>query len=303
MENNLFFNIGPLKVTLHRTVRVDINDENASLPPSLGTFELYKVKEYRDKCPKTWEDDAIFIPMHKEEAMWISFNNEGTPLAVLIGAGGINAINGEKLTLNLEKDNYIVTPPQPWIDGWKNEEGSVYQFVATEYKDGEGKSVGEQILKNESVTGGLGIAVFESKNPERIKKIKTPREFSSYDSSYTICGSPMDDIGGFESCIGSVHALCEDMPQEMGIGKGGKIDQKIYDDPYGLDEWKEDPSATAAVYLINGPQFTKITGLPMPPLPETFDSYKGIWYGLDDKDYKDVQGTDKFDQLKNVFEE
>jgi hypothetical protein len=78
-----------------------------------------------------------------------------------VGAGGTNALNGEKLGTTLAKDNYVVAPPQPWLDGWKDTDGTVYQFVATPYKKGKGISVAEQLMGPESKTGAIGIALFD----------------------------------------------------------------------------------------------------------------------------------------------
>src|SRR5262245_20667968 len=131
--------IGPLTVTLHRTVRVADGNQPANLPPSLGHMQVYAVRKYRDRCPETWEEDAVFVGLHDTEALWLSFGRK-EPLAVIVGAGGINAINGKPLTATLEKGGYLVTPPQPWLDGWKSPDGTVYQFVGTPYQKGEGLS-------------------------------------------------------------------------------------------------------------------------------------------------------------------
>jgi hypothetical protein len=325
--------VGPLKVVFHRTVRVSAEGTSA-LPPSLGNFQLYKVSDYKDTCPEGWEENAVFIPMHDEEALWMSFdtfrssNREAktVPVAVLIGAGGINALTGEKLGLSLEKENYLVTPPQPWLDGWKDKDGTVYQFVGTRYEKGEGLSVGEQILGSESKTGGIGIAVFEAKDPDSLTAAMKPQETWGYGAGGFAGGYPEDcksimqyaagdaNLGAYY-CAGPTVALACSAPMkslsraggqsvkaaEMGVGKGGKINQKVYSDPHGLDKWNEKPSAAMAVYLVNAEMFSQITGQPMPPLPVEFTEYHGKWFGLKDKDKGDVQGTDKFTGLKNVF--
>lgn len=326
--------VGPLHVTLHRTVRVGL-DQVSSLPPSLGSFKVYKVADYRETCPPQWEDNAVFVPIHMEEALWMSFERKPEPgryryqapipVAVMVGAGGINALNGEKLGTKLEKDNYMVAPPQPWLDGWKDKDGTVYQFVGTEYQKGEGKTIGEQIMGAECKTGGIGIAVFEAKEPEKLVPEQTPREY--YKTVGGPCGQSVKSFGHLESLNYSSADDC-DYEQtsgpiqlcslaafgesggssrkmrkvaEMGVGKGGKINQKIYPDPHGLEVWKEQPTAAVAVYLVNAEQFSEITGLPMPPLPKSVEDYHGQWYGLKDVDKKDVAGTDAFTGLKAAF--
>jgi hypothetical protein len=328
MEDTL--KVGPLQVTLHRTVRVHPEDKS-SLPPSLGHLPIYKVADYRENCPGNWEDDAVFVALHDKEALWMSFRS-ADPVAIMVGAGGVNALNGEKLGLKLETDAYMVHPPQPWLDGWKDKDGTVFQFVGTEYKKGEGLTVGEQLHKEECKTGGMGIAVFEAKDPAAIRaKVPTPREYSNYAGGAMLCcasagGSyPQDDaysMQQFASGDANLEAfylsdspvtcdfeMAEAAPvtkgirtrgapkaREMGVGKGGKINQKIYPDPHGLEVWKEAPTAAVAVYLVNSEDFSKITGLPMPPLPKAAEDYYGRWYGLKDEHLGDVQGTDFHEQ-------
>lgn len=154
--------LNSLEINFHRTIRVPEGRVASSLPPSLGRMKLYKVSDYKDNCPQDWAQDAYFGALHPSEAMWISFASSSA-VAVLIGAGGVNALTAKKLGTTLEPDNYLVCPPQPWIDGWKGEDGSVHQFVATAHKKGDGLTVGEQLIGAESKTGAIGIALFEPK--------------------------------------------------------------------------------------------------------------------------------------------
>lgn len=274
--------IGPLHVNLHRTVKVRDNNESSNLPPSLGTFEIYKVSDYLDKCPKTWSKDDCFIAMHSEEAMWISLQT-CEPVAIVVGAGSINAINGNPITEKLEKDGYLVSPPQPWLDGWKGDDGTVYQFIATEV--GENKTIGEQLAQTKD--HAILISVFKARNPEKLKPYLTPGEAWG--------DSEAGDLE-FEAFGG-----CCSFGTEMGLGKGGKIKQKIYEDPHGIEEWLEAPVKIVKVYLINASEFAEITGQLMPPSPVMAEQYTGIWFGLKDKQMPDVPGTTVFDKLKNVI--
>lgn len=283
--------LGPLSFSLHKTVRVAANEEPANLPPSLGTFELFKVSDF--KCPESWDKDAYFIAMHSKEAMWINFQT-CTPVAVVIGAGGINALDGKPVSEKLEKDNYLVTPPQPWLDGWKTEDGSVYQFVATE--TGENKTIGEQLAQ--TTDHALTFAVYETKNPEKFQ--------NQFVSRGGFAGMPKGGLEGMPlmACSFSVGAECcletDSLVNEMGMGKGGKITQKIYEDPHGIEEWKESPTKTMKIYLINASEFSEITGKEMPK-PVVEEEYNGCWYGVDDGHMKDVKGNNVFDELKGAI--
>lgn len=123
--------IGPLNIGLHRTIRVN-PEEISNLPPSLGNFEIFKVSDYN---LKNWDQKAFFIPIHEKEALWLSFHTfssclfETQGVAVLININDINVLNGKKGQTDLSKNNYLVCPPQLFLDGYKNEDGTVSQFV------------------------------------------------------------------------------------------------------------------------------------------------------------------------------
>jgi hypothetical protein len=290
-DNLTSLDLGPVRISFHRTVRVR-EDQKSGLPPSLGHFQLYKVADYKDACPSGWDEKGYFLAMHDKEAMWLNFSAQRHPVALLIGAGGVNAVNGKKLGLKLEEENYVVTPPQPWLDGWKGEDGTVYQFVTTTYEKGEGLTVGEQMHGAESKTGGLGIAVFEAEKPEETFQRPTPTPDHYGYGGDCLYAESMPVAFSMAATRGAGRAT------EMGVGKGGKIDQKLYPDPYGISVWKGEPSAFTAVYLVDAVTFTQITGLPMPPLPKVFDDYYGPWFKVQDKHLADQKGSDKFDSLK-----
>lgn len=296
--------IGPVSVTFHRTVRVANGRTPAALPPSLGHRILHSVKQYRANCPAEWADDSYFMSLHDTEAMWMGFHSRSGPVAMLIGCGGINALTGEKLGTVLAEGNYLVAPPQPWLDGWKGEDGNVYQFVATPHKKGDGITVGEQLIGKESKTGAIGIAVFEPKQP--IHSLQSdPSEFIwgggegcsvqsfSYNSNLSF-GSSSISTKSAKITRSAVSV------SEMGIGKGGKITQKIYPDPHGIEVWKSAPSAVFAVYLVDAATAAEITGETV-HTPAVSESYTGPWFGLKDEQLPDVAGTAKFDTLKPVI--
>jgi hypothetical protein len=319
-----------LELTFHRTVRVAEGRQPSNLPPSLGRMELYRVDDYSKKCPKNWERKGFFVALHDTEAMWLSFHSN-SPVALLIGAGGINALTGEKLGTTLEKDNYCVAPPQPWLDGWKDKDGTVYQFISTPYQKGEGITVAEQLIGKESKTGALGIAVFNPIDRTKLKSKILPHEGwtdSAYGSNITYAaGSAVcsfDSLGGGEKSIATSGSFLKSAApmkhsatrslraskgitgqsvnstfSEMGIGKGGKIIQKIYPDPYGLEVWRTEPSATLAVYLVNAHVFEQITGIKV-PAPVGHEIYDGKWFGMNDKTEGDVAGSEKFTGLKSA---
>lgn len=297
--------LGNLRVDFHRTVRVADGRTPAALPPSFGITELHPVEMFKEKCPKTWDHKGFFIALHDTEALWLSFDTSSwRPVAILVGAGGINAISGEKLGTKLEKDNYLVAPPQPWLDGWKSPDGCVYQFVATPHQKGEGKSVGEQLIGKESVTGGIGVAVF---HPNAKFHMPVPKPVTNYSGLAgpihvnSLLGSPKVVAGGPEPAYAGTRVMDFSEGAEMGIGKGGKILQKIYADPHGIDIWDTAPVALGSVYLVNAVVFSQITGK-VHPRPVGQAGYKGPWYEVKDEHLADNPGSGKFTNLESVPE-
>lgn len=303
--------LGPLSVTLHRTVRMPEGREAGNLPPSLGVFEVHKVADHKSKCPTGWDAEGVFVPLHDVEAMWLSFRSS-EPVAILCGAGGVNALTGQKLGTKLEKDNYMVAPPQPWIDGWKDQDDQVYQFVGTRYQGGEGKTVGEQLLGKESVSGAIGLAVFVAKDRAKLKQVGVPSHGPVLTTKGMKGGPQGQSVGGAHCCFSDPGEALVDYDglsggrgdagfAEMGVGKGGSILQKIYPDPHGLDVWSESPAAVTAIYFVDAKTFSAITGLPMPPLPATFQYYYGHYFKVADQGMGDVKGSVVFAGLESAF--
>ena len=292
-----------VRIDLHRTMRVPSGKTPAQLPPSLGILKTYRVADYREKCPELWEDGGVFVPLHDAEAMWISFHLSGSnPRALIIGAGNVNAITGKKLTTILEiPQNYVVVPTQPWLDGWKDETGVVYQFVSAKYEGGTGLTVGEQILGQDSNTGGIGIAVYNPTDPN----LSGAQTFSHYPVAGLYDGSEWQGAGALGD-LPVTRGCATKGFGEMGLGKGGAIAQKVYPDPFTNGRnpqavWESSPVATMAIYLVNAASFAEITGETVQPSPVTSDSYGGPYFQVDDDNQPDAPGSSAFVGLKSAF--
>jgi hypothetical protein len=286
--------LGPLTVIFHRTVRV-AEDKLSNLPPSLGDLPIH-LNDFQSKRALN-EDVYCFLALHDKEALWIDFRT-GLPVAVMVGAGGINALNGKPMTDELEEGNYLVTPPQPWLDGWKGEDGAIYQFVATPYKKGKGLTVGEQML-GKRASSELEIVVFESKDPNLIMTAKPQELYGT--NAYEPCGFPVDDPNTkvqYAAGTASLDGFDCKTAGAMGLGKGGKISQKVYPDPYGIEVWKPVCASKIKVAVVNAVQYAEITNSELPPLPRSVEEYIGLWYAVKDNELDDVKGTGAFDKLK-----
>jgi len=306
--------LGPLTVVFHRTIRVPQGNTPSSLPPSRGTFPVYKVSDLGSLALPQWDREGYVIPIKETEAMWMAFSCawDKQPVAVAIGAGGINAVSGEKMSRKLQEDGYLVTPPQPWLDGFKSPDGHVYQFVGTEHKGGEGHTVAEQIIGEESVSGGLAFSVYEAKEGAIVvPKPSTHLEcftmsmdsdiksFSPAAASLSSSPRRMRMMRGNEYSQPDVQKCATRGPVEMGLGRGGAIEQKVYPDPHGLSAWKAEPSAVAVVYLISEREFNALLGLPTGDVAST-DNTSGPYFKTQDKHLADTEGSEKFEKVKAV---
>ena len=82
---------------------------------------------------------------------------------------------------------------------------------------------------------------------------------------------------------------------EMGLGAGGRMRQKIYPDPYGIDNWLQERAGRVFVHIANAELFTQITGKAPPPSPVSAKSYADAglpWFDLYDADKAFVAGSD-----------
>lgn len=98
--------------------------------------------------------------------MWIRLSGS-KPFALKIYLGGVNGVSGEPMIPNMatylkrtnsaaRKQDYVVVPGQPWLDGIATSPGLVKQFVAMPY--GSGYSVEHQVTGTETV-GGLQFEI------------------------------------------------------------------------------------------------------------------------------------------------
>ena len=267
-------------ISFHRTLRVPQGVPTFPLPPGLGRFPIYEVSAFAVRLPQSWQAaGGGFIPMYQREALWIGFNGtQWKPNAVVVALGGINVVSGESADAALcdEPQNYIVAPPQPWLDGINSANGIIQQFVAMPL--GSGRTV-EAAVTGEERLGGIQLIVFDPK-PDRFP-----------DSAPTTEHPDLDDDG----IVRPMHTPA----QPMGIGAGGKIRQKIYRDPYGIDTWDQNTSGRTTLHIVNSRQFHKITGLRPPPTPIDAKQYiaHGLpWFELYDENLHGISASEVLSQ-------
>jgi hypothetical protein len=89
----------------------------------------------------------------------------------------------------------------------------------------------------------------------------------------------------------------------LGLGAGGRIRQRIYSDPHGLDAWDLESATRVTVRLLNTEQHRALTGEEPPPSPVTADEYAraGLpWFDLADQDRVGVEGDARLERLRGV---
>lgn len=276
-----------LSLTFQRTLRIPDDGKTYPLPPGLGRFPICKVEDYRDRVPAGWaERGGAFIPMYQREAMWIRFRyRHWKPNAVKVAVGKVNAVSGKpwSRTLRAGENDYVVCPPQPWLDGIKAGEGTIRQFVAMPL--GLGYTVEAQVTGKEEF-GGMQIIVYEPK----------PGLFPDE-------GPPMGEMRK-EMMLGMGSGMTRG-GAEMGLAAGGKMRQKIYPDPHGIDTWDQENYGEVYVHIVNSVMYRQITGTKPPPTPVSAKTYTrhGLpWFDLYDREMGDIAPSQVLQEVKSVKE-
>jgi len=283
-------------IDLQRTLRIPDDNKRYSLPPGLGKFPMCQVDDYKDNVPASWvERGGVMIPMFQSEAMWIHFqphhaNNRDSayPFAIKIAAGKVSAVTGEPWRGGLNEKDYVVTPTQPWLDGYVVEKGLIRQFVATPLGAG---FTPEAQFTGQEVHGGIQIEVFPMRKEDFERRFPV-REFRH---DMLLCDRALE-------CAPA--AACYSASAEMGLSAGGMMKQEIYEDPFGIGEWDLGHSARCFIHIANTMVWRAITGKEPPTIPATAKEYTRA--GLPWFDYYGdgpaLNATDKLKGVKSVVE-
>jgi len=90
---------------------------------------------------------------------------------------------------------------------------------------------------------------------------------------------------------------------EMGLAAGGKMRQKIYPDPHGIDTWDPDNTGRVFVHIVNSMMYRQITGEDPPSTPVTAQTYARHnlpWFDLYDESLDDIAAPDTLQAVKSV---
>jgi hypothetical protein len=281
-----------LSVSFKRTLRVPEDGAEYPLPPAVGTFPLIHVDElpHSVRIPEQWRSaGGVVLPMYPSEALWIEFASSYIrrrgryPFAIKVATGKINALTGEPLLNNSPcgarggRQDYVVVPKQPWLDGFCVAPGFVRQFVAV--TAGYGRTVEEQAWGWQEHGGiqflcyAMAPVSFEHRFP-----LQPERE----------------QMGLFAR---------NPRQSELGLGAGGRIRQRIYEDEYGSEEWAPGPVARLFVRIVHALDWQHLTGLRPPHLPVSVDLYRraGLPWFSEYSDGTVVAGSEFLGKLKGVI--
>jgi hypothetical protein len=279
--------IGNLAIACHRTLRIPDDGGHYPLPPSLGHFPVHRVEDYSQRVPESWRaHGGVFIPMYQREAAWLSFTpTDWSPQAVKVAVGMVNAVSGEPwseaIVAGREQD-YLVCPPQPWLDGINAGDGIVRQFVAMPL--GMGYTVEGQ-LTGEERFGGIQLVCFAPK-PGRIPA-PPPQPARAF--APLMADASLDSIDG----------------GEMGMATGGRMEQSIYPDPHGPTTWDNTRAGRVYVHIVNSMLYEQITGRKPPETPVTARTYAEHgypWFDLYDEHLGDVDPSEALAGVESVKE-
>lgn len=290
-----------LSIDLQRTLRIPDDDSTYPLPPGLGRFPLRHVDDFANRLPARWKErGGVMVPMYQAEALWLNFGSTNVdqraryPFLIRVAAGKINAVTGDPwadhttVTGKPDEQDYMVVPGQPWLDGFAVEKGIIRQFVAMPL--GSGYSAEEQ-LTGEAEWGGIQIqvhpmrrSVFERRFPQREPQTLARRFRSSTPMMWMAADAPVAASA------------------EMGLAPGGRMTQKIHQDPFDPSDWDLDTRARCFVHLTNSMVWRSITGQEPPTTPPTAAEYDqhGLPWFAHYSDQPALEGSAVLDKLKSV---
>jgi hypothetical protein len=284
-------------VSFQRTLRLPDDGKTYPLPPTLGVFPLRRAADYAGRVPEEWlKGEGVFFPMFQREAMWLAFEAQfWKPNAVKLAVGRINVVTGNPWDegLHAHPQDYLVCPDQPWLDGINSGKETIRQFVAMPLGSGytiEGQLTGEERF------GGLQIQVYDPM-PGRFPD-KPPPSPPGAGLGMPMMGPLAGNLLGFQPPQAAPV-------QSMGLAAGGKMKQKIYPDPYGIDAWDQDHFGEVMVHIINSLQYQQITGQAPPSTPvdaQTYTRHGLPWFDLYDEAMGDLAPSEKLEGVKSIKE-
>lgn len=283
-----------LRVAFQRTLRIPDDGGAYPLPPGLGSFPLRHVDDFAERVPEAWmRHGGVMLPMYQSEAMWLQFSSPRRyPFAIKVATGKINAVTGETWRdgLNRGPQDYMVSPGQPWLDGYCVEKGFIRQFVAMPL--GAGYTAEEQVT-GRADRGGVQVSAIPLRGEvwERMLEERRLRQ--------------AEGEAAFGMARRRAPAPAAAPMMEMGLAPGGRMRQEIYTDTQPLEDWDTRASSRCFVHIANSLAWRHVTGANPPTAPRTADEYTrhGLpWFDYYDESRTSVNGSSILGGLKSVLQ-
>ena len=177
----------------------------------------------------------------------------------------------------------MVVPEQPWLDGFCVDKGIIRQFVAMPL--GGGYTSEEQVT-GKAEYGGLQILVH-------------PMRRDAFERRF------LERPAGGYACESEGHVCFSPPSADMGLAPGGRMNQEIFEDPFGIDEWDRTAGSRCYVHMANSLVWEAITGEKPPTPPPTAKIYtdNGLpWFDYYGEGSKALDGAEELKRLKSVLE-
>lgn len=281
-------------IEFQRTLRIPDDGQTYPLPPGFERFELRHVEDYAHSAPHWQAKGGLMMPMYQAEALWLHFTGD-YPIALKVGTGKINAIDGANWTEGLSRQsiaapesrimraigdqNYVVIPKQPWLDGYCVAEGEIAQFVAMPL--GQGATAEEQI--NGTEQGGIQLQAFPLKAEKWEEILEERRKHPKEVRRVYYSKLPVKDLG---------------------LAPGGRMKQEIYEDPYDFSDWDTSTNSRCWIHICNSERWEEITTEKPPHAPFSMEQYTeaGLpWFEYYSEDPA-LKGNKALSNLKTVSE-
>lgn len=296
-----------MEVSLMRTFRIPDDGRAYPLPPGLGRFPLRHIDDFAASLPGGWlKRGGVMMPMYQSEALWIQFGAT-YPFALKVATGKIDAISGSRWCPGLKGDrqNYVVVPGQPWLDGYCVGKGLIRQFVAMPLGDGYGA---EEQITGRGEFGGIQLQAHPMRADLYFKDQLTDTVPKSVSELLPrLVGFPPRRLasGGPVLCA----PVCSMAPEwclessSMSLSPGGQMRQEIYKDEKGPPAWDTEVSGRCFVHLCNSLAWRQITGENPPQPPFTAAEYTAHdlpWFDWYDDSKTALKGGTSLKGLKSV---
>lgn len=230
--------VGDLEITFQRSTKLA-----AGAPPA-------RVRSFGALPVARLTADMAIVPLADEESVWLGLEgrNPTTPCALRVLVVGVSledAVSGTVPAVHLADapQNYIVVPPQGWLEGATAADACARQFVRR--PDGEHQQVVHEfrlsVVPLRSTMAGLAPGV-----PQAPRRAVGPHRPSAW----------------------STH-------RPPACQQAGHLERHLAPDSHGVGAWDVASASRVRVQLVSGPEYQRLSGSGPPPPIDLSAAYRG----------------------------